>query len=130
MGVQSLWTLLEPCGRRVNIEALTNKRLAVGMVPHQYSNLAPLQQPDYVRGLLGVLCVFTSSVPGQNVSTLQYSTYWCANIVTPNLPLPCADASIWIFQFMQTMRDSRGEMLRNAHILGFFRRICRCANLC
>lgn len=33
MGVQSLWTLLEPCGRRVNIEALTNKKLAVGWHP-------------------------------------------------------------------------------------------------
>ena len=30
MGVQGLWPLLEPVGRRVNIEALTNKRLAVG----------------------------------------------------------------------------------------------------
>ena len=31
MGVKGLWPLLEPVGRRVNIEALTNKRLAVGM---------------------------------------------------------------------------------------------------
>ena len=30
MGVHSLWTLLEPVGRRVNIEAIQNKRLAVG----------------------------------------------------------------------------------------------------
>ena len=30
MGVQGLWVLLEPVGRRVNIEALTNKRLAIG----------------------------------------------------------------------------------------------------
>ncbi len=30
MGVHGLWPLLEPVGRRVNIEALTNKRLAVG----------------------------------------------------------------------------------------------------
>lgn len=30
MGVQGLWTLLEPVGRRVNIEAIANKRLAVG----------------------------------------------------------------------------------------------------
>ena len=30
MGVSGLWPLLEPVGRRVNIEALTNKRLAVG----------------------------------------------------------------------------------------------------
>lgn len=30
MGVHGLWPLLEPVGRRVNIEALTNKKLAVG----------------------------------------------------------------------------------------------------
>ena len=31
MGVQSLWQLLEPVGRRVNIEAIANKKLAVGV---------------------------------------------------------------------------------------------------
>ena len=36
-----------------------------------------------------------------------------------------ADASIWLFQFMKAMRDEKGEMIRNAHLLGFFRRICR-----
>lgn len=30
MGVTGLWELLEPVGRRVNIEAISNKRLAVG----------------------------------------------------------------------------------------------------
>ena len=35
------------------------------------------------------------------------------------------DASIWLFQFMRAMRDERGEMLPNAHLHGFFRRICR-----
>ncbi len=30
MGVHQLWSLLEPVGRRVNIEALRNKKLAVG----------------------------------------------------------------------------------------------------
>jgi hypothetical protein len=30
MGVKGLWTVLEPVGRRVNIEAISNKRLAVG----------------------------------------------------------------------------------------------------
>jgi DNA excision repair protein ERCC-5 len=35
------------------------------------------------------------------------------------------DASIWLFQFMRAMRDERGEMIKNAHLLGFFRRICR-----
>ena len=35
------------------------------------------------------------------------------------------DASIWIIQFMKAMRDDRGDMIRNAHLLGFFRRICK-----
>lgn len=30
MGVKGLWQLLEPAGRRINIEALQNKKLAVG----------------------------------------------------------------------------------------------------
>lgn len=35
------------------------------------------------------------------------------------------DASIWMIQFMKAMRDEKGEMVKNAHILGFFRRICK-----
>ncbi|KAI7734754.1 hypothetical protein M8C21_031734, partial [Ambrosia artemisiifolia] len=35
------------------------------------------------------------------------------------------DASIWMVQFMKAMKDEHGEMVRNAHILGFFRRICK-----
>uniref|UniRef100_A0A1D1ZZQ1 DNA repair protein UVH3 n=1 Tax=Auxenochlorella protothecoides TaxID=3075 RepID=A0A1D1ZZQ1_AUXPR len=64
MGVKKLWDLLEPCGRRISIEALTGKRLAV-------------------------------------------------------------DASGWLFQFIKAMRDERGDLIRNAHLVGFFRRICR-----
>lgn len=64
MGVKSLWTLLEPCGRRISVEALRNQRLAV-------------------------------------------------------------DASGWLYQFLKAMRDSQGELIRNAHLLGFFRRICK-----
>ena len=30
MGVTGLWPLLEPVGRRINVEALSNKRLAIG----------------------------------------------------------------------------------------------------
>lgn len=91
MGVQGLWPLLEPVGRRVNIEALTNKRLAVGM-------------------------------------------YWSHTVVLGDVrergcrkPLICcaADASIWLVQFIKAMRNEKGEMLHNAHLLGFFRRICR-----
>jgi DNA excision repair protein ERCC-5 len=35
------------------------------------------------------------------------------------------DASIWIYHFMKAVRDSNGEVLRNAHVIGFFRRICK-----
>ncbi|KAI8877741.1 PIN domain-like protein [Backusella circina FSU 941] len=35
------------------------------------------------------------------------------------------DASIWIYQFIRSMRDKEGYPIRNAHLLGFFRRICK-----
>ena len=35
------------------------------------------------------------------------------------------DASIWLHQFTAAMRDQQGAMLPNAHIIGFFRRICK-----
>lgn len=35
------------------------------------------------------------------------------------------DASIWIYQFLKAMRDSDGNVLKHAHIIGFFRRICK-----
>src|SRR5947199_8324613 len=35
------------------------------------------------------------------------------------------DASIWLHQFLKAMRDKDGNALRNAHILGFFRRVCK-----
>lgn len=30
-----------------------------------------------------------------------------------------------MIQFMKAMRDEKGDMVRNAHLLGFFRRICK-----
>ena len=35
------------------------------------------------------------------------------------------DASIWIYQFLKAVRDKNGNPLKNAHIVGFFRRICK-----
>jgi DNA excision repair protein ERCC-5 len=35
------------------------------------------------------------------------------------------DASIWIYQFLKAVRDVEGNALRNSHIIGFFRRICK-----
>lgn len=65
MGVKGLWELLAPVGRRVSVETLAGKKLAI-------------------------------------------------------------DASIWMVQFMKAMRDDKsGDMIKNAHILGFFRRILK-----
>ncbi|KAG0359929.1 DNA repair protein rad2, partial [Gamsiella multidivaricata] len=35
------------------------------------------------------------------------------------------DASIWLHQFLRGMRDKEGQVVGNAHIIGFFRRICK-----
>lgn len=35
------------------------------------------------------------------------------------------DASIWIYQFLKAVRDKEGHALRNAHVVGFFRRVCK-----
>ncbi|AET39893.1 ssDNA endodeoxyribonuclease RAD2 Ecym_5112 [Eremothecium cymbalariae DBVPG len=35
------------------------------------------------------------------------------------------DASIWIYQFLKATPDNGSHKLKNAHILGFFRRICK-----
>ncbi|KAH6600718.1 hypothetical protein BASA50_002101 [Batrachochytrium salamandrivorans] len=39
------------------------------------------------------------------------------------LPLP--HASIWLHQFLKAMRDKQGRLLHGAHMIGFFRRICK-----
>jgi DNA excision repair protein ERCC-5 len=64
MGVQGLWTVVQPCARPTNLSTLNRKRLAI-------------------------------------------------------------DASIWIYQFLKAVRDKEGNALRNSHIVGFFRRICK-----
>ena len=64
MGVHGLWKLLLPMGRRVSIETLEGKVLAV-------------------------------------------------------------DMSIWLTQFIKAMRDDDGRLLKNAHLIGTFRRLCK-----
>lgn len=117
MGVKGLWPLLEPVGRRISIEALQNKRLAVGEWPsvpavcacsHTATPKRPRRPTRLHRGCRRQ-CVTAADADA--------SCCWLA--------CPFADASIWLFQFIQAMRDDRGELIRNAHVLGFFRRICR-----
>ena len=93
MGVQGLWPLLEPVGRRIKIEALANKTLAVGKLLH----------------------IMTCRITDRPWLSSAQSSF--GNMF--------ADASVWLFQFIKAMRDERGELLKNAHLLGFFRRICR-----
>ena len=35
------------------------------------------------------------------------------------------DASIWIYQFANALRDSTGDPVKASHIVGFFKRICK-----
>jgi DNA excision repair protein ERCC-5 len=35
------------------------------------------------------------------------------------------DASIWLYQFIKAMRDSKGDVLQGGHLIGFLRRICK-----
>ncbi|PON52042.1 XPG/Rad2 endonuclease [Trema orientale] len=94
MGVQGLWELLAPVGRRVSVETLAGKKLAIG-----------------------------------NALRLQTLTLASMVALPPHCGLICefswTDASIWMVQFMKAMRDEKGDMVRNAHLLGFFRRICK-----
>ncbi|KAL8901249.1 MAG: hypothetical protein Q9207_005295 [Kuettlingeria erythrocarpa] len=46
-------------------------------------------------------------------------------IETLNRRRLAVDASIWIYQFLKAVRDKEGNALRNSHIVGFFRRICK-----
>lgn len=64
MGVNKLWSLLEPTSKAVLMESIAGSKLAV-------------------------------------------------------------DASIWLYQFLKAMRDSDGNPIRGAHIVGFLRRICK-----
>ncbi|KNC82713.1 hypothetical protein SARC_05014 [Sphaeroforma arctica JP610] len=34
------------------------------------------------------------------------------------------DISSWVYQYMKAMRDQDGEVIKNAHLLGLFRRLC------
>ncbi|CAK7231265.1 DNA repair protein rad2 [Sporothrix curviconia] len=47
------------------------------------------------------------------------------NLATLNRKRLAVDASIWIYQFLKAVRDKEGNALRNSHVVGFFRRICK-----
>ncbi|EON98566.1 putative dna-repair protein rad13 protein [Phaeoacremonium minimum UCRPA7] len=47
------------------------------------------------------------------------------NLATLNRKRLAVDASIWIYQFLKAVRDKEGNALRNSHVVGFFRRLCK-----
>ena len=47
------------------------------------------------------------------------------NLTTLHRKRLAVDASIWIYQFLKAVRDKEGNALRNSHVIGFFRRICK-----
>ncbi|EFW98861.1 DNA excision repair protein rad2 [Grosmannia clavigera kw1407] len=47
------------------------------------------------------------------------------NLATLNRKRLAVDASIWIYQFLKAVRDKEGNALRNSHVVGFFRRVCK-----
>lgn len=147
MGVTGLWPLLEPVGRRINVEALSNKRLAIGKrerarmlggVPQSALRFRAARTARRASraGRLGLGWMADSllhlplkaSAPPKSLSRPSRSRQKtaCACPFTHAAPLlSLQDASIWVHQFIKAMRDERGEPLPNAHLIGFFRRICK-----
>lgn len=56
----------------------------------------------------------------QQSSIRQQTMYICLTTSDDKL-----HASIWIHQFLKALQDEEGKPLDNAHILGFFRRVCK-----
>jgi DNA excision repair protein ERCC-5 len=75
----------------------------------------------------------TTSPPHPQFITMGVTGLWpilhpCARptpLPTLNRKRLAVDASIWIYQFLKAVRDKEGNALRNSHVVGFFRRICK-----
>ncbi|CAI5529098.1 unnamed protein product [Closterium sp. Naga37s-1] len=106
MGVQGLWELLAPVGRRVSVEALANKTVAVDPLRVLFLPTVPFLRSAFLAANGSVAC--------HNRAYSPIPPSWCGS-----------DASIWLVQFLKAMRDERGELLPGAHLLGFLRRVCK-----
>lgn len=96
MGVNNLWRLLLPVGRRVNVESLERK-VCVRPSPRRGGSRrhhSPIMHPTQV-----------------NQSSIEQTL--------------AIDVSIWLTQFIKAMRDDEGKVVKNAHLIGTFRRIVK-----
>ncbi|KPI39791.1 DNA repair protein rad13 [Cyphellophora attinorum] len=60
-----------------------------------------------------------------NLWTVVSPTARPTSLASLNRKRLAVDASIWIYQFLKAVRDKEGNALRNSHVVGFFRRICK-----
>ena len=60
-----------------------------------------------------------------NLWTVVGPTARPTSLASLNRKRLAVDASIWIYQFLKAVRDKEGNALRNSHVIGFFRRICK-----
>src|SRR5205085_591013 len=77
---------------------------------------------------ISIVSLFICKPSAMGVTGLWTVLAPCArptNISTLNRKRLAVDASIWIYQFLKAVRDKDGNALRNSHIVGFFRRICK-----
>lgn len=82
----------------------------------RHLNLVPdFHDHDYVADTMGVQGLWTILAPCARPIKLE-------TLAQKRLAV---DASIWIYQFLKAVRDKEGNALRNSHVVGFFRRICK-----
>eukprot|EP00798_Chlamydomonas_sp_ICE-L_P030427 gene30427-35434_t len=63
MGVQNLWPLLEPVGRRVNIESIQNKKLAIDASTWVFQSIRAMRNENgemvhtaHLQGFISRIC--------------------------------------------------------------------------
>ena len=107
---------------------LTRPREAHATTESKGSREAEQEKSAFARnGILSSLALSTALLlllhlrPSLSFSLLTSTL----SVLTHTKKTSNADASIWVHQFVKAMRDSQGEPLPNAHLLGFFRRACR-----
>jgi hypothetical protein len=154
--------LLEPVGRRIQIETLANKTLAVGAHSRAQTLVAPRPPAWPCTRLASLDCTRPCYACGRTASPADTTDacvgppHRCLHLARPvhqgtsprifkelcrrhmhTAPRPKGRRRDPLPQALiphtehgpglcrQAMRDERGDLVRNAHLLGFFRRICR-----
>lgn len=81
--------------------------------------------PIYQVFVLRIVYIFSSSMGVTGLWPILAPSARPTPLPTLNRKRLAVDASIWIYQFLKAVRDKEGNALRNSHVVGFFRRICK-----